>query len=212
MPVIRVLIVDDHHVVAHALTRLLTSDPSIEVAGIAASGPEGIALARLLRPSLVLMDIGLPGMDGVEATWTLRRQLPDVPVLILTMFEQEAYAVEALRAGAAGCLVKTATPAELIEGIHAVCAGKGLVYPHLPGATLARVMSGRPQDLIGLTRRETEVLQMAIAGMNAEAIGRRLLLSQHTVRNHLKLVYRKLGVRNRAEAAVHAVRRGLVKV
>jgi DNA-binding NarL/FixJ family response regulator len=211
MAAVRVLIVDDHRVVAEAVARLLQSDPALEVVALAATAPEGIALTRLLRPSLVVMDIGLPGMDGVEATWTLQHQLPEIPVLILTMFEQEAYAVDALRAGAAGYLLKTATSRELIDAIHAVCAGKGLIYPRVPSTALARAISGRTAELTSLTRREVEVLQMAIAGMEVEEIGRRLLLSPHTIRNHLKTVYRKLGVRNRTEAAVHAMRRGLVK-
>src|SRR5437870_1715511 len=101
MAALRILLVDDHRVIADSLARLLQDDPAIQVVGIAATGPEAISLARLLRPSLVVMDIGLPGMDGVEATWTIRRQCPDVPVLMLTMFEQDAFAIDALRAGAA---------------------------------------------------------------------------------------------------------------
>jgi DNA-binding NarL/FixJ family response regulator len=208
---LRILICDDHRVVADAVARLLQTDPSIEVLGVATTGPEAIALACLLRPSLILMDIGLPGMDGVEATWTLRRQLPDMPVLILTMFEQEAYVVEAIRAGAAGYLLKTSTPAELIDAIHAVCAGRGLVYPHAPASAFARARSARAGDLTGLTGRELQVLQMAIAGVDIAETARRMLLSPHTVKNHLRTVYRKLGVRNRTEAAIHALRRGLIK-
>src|SRR5436853_300601 len=140
MAALRILLVDDHRVIADSLARLLQDDPAIQVVGIAATGPEAISLARLLRPSLVVMDIGLPGMDGVEATWTIRRQDP--------------------------------------------------------GA---------------LSRRELEVLQLVVGGADIAAIGRQLMLSPHTIRNHLKGVYRKLGVRGRVEAAAYAVRRGLIK-
>lgn len=114
MSALRLLIVDDSRVVADALARLLLEDPAIQIVCIAATGPEAISLARLLRPSLGLVDIGLPGMDSVEVTWTIRRQCPDVQVLVLTMFEQDAFAIDALRAGAAGYLLKSATPGELI--------------------------------------------------------------------------------------------------
>ncbi|TMJ12193.1 MAG: response regulator transcription factor [Bacillati bacterium ANGP1] len=213
MAALRILLVDDHRVIADSLARLLQDDPAIQVVGIAATGPEAISLARLLRPSLVVMDIGLPGMDGVEATWTIRRQCPDVPVLMLTMFEQDAFAIDALRAGAAGYLLKTATPAELFHAIHAVCEGDGLVYPRTATAALQRAVPprSRVQDPGALSRRELEVLQLVVGGADIAAIGRQLMLSPHTIRNHLKGVYRKLGVRGRVEAAAYAVRRGLIK-
>ena len=152
-------------------------------------------------------------MDGVEATWTIRRQCPEVQVLMLTMFEQDAFAIDALRAGAAGYLLKTATQAELFQAIHTVCEGEGLVYPRTATAAFQRAASprSRQQDPGALSRRELQVLQLVAAGADISAIGRQLLLSPHTVRNHLKGVYRKLGVHGRVEAAAYAVRRGLIK-
>jgi len=213
MSALRILLVDDHRVVADALARLLQDIPAVQVVGVATTGPEAIALTRDLRPSLVLMDIGLPGMDGVEATWTIRRQFPDVQVLMLTMFEQEAFAIDALRAGAAGYLLKTATPEELTHAILAVCEGEGLVYPHLPATILRRAVAARNRlrDPCALSRRELQVLQLVAAGCDATVIARQLLLSPHTVRNHLKSAYRKLGVRSRVEAAAYVIRRGLIK-
>src|SRR5438046_10664556 len=126
MAALRILLVDDHRVIADSLARLLQDDPAIQVVGIAATGPEAISLARLLRPYLVVMDIGLPGMDGVEATWTIRRQCPDVRVLMLTMFDQDAFAIDALLEAAADYLLKPATPAELFRSIHAECYSVGL--------------------------------------------------------------------------------------
>jgi len=206
------LIVDDHRIVADALARLLSEDPAVQVAGIATTGPEAIALVRLLHPSVVLMDIGLPGMDGVEATWTIRRQCPDVPVLILTMFDQEAFAIDALRAGAAGYLLKSAAPRDLVQAIRAVCEGEGLVYPQTAAAALQRAAARRlPRDPCALSRRELQILQLVAAGHDVAGIARELMLSPHTIRNHLKGVYRKLGVRGRVEAAAYAVRRGLIK-
>lgn len=212
MPAIRVLIVDDHRLVAEAIARLLQTDPELQVVGHATTGPEAIALARLLAPSIVLMDIDLPGMDGVEATWTLRRQFPHLPVMVLTMYSQEAYAVEAIRAGASGYLIKTATADELLSAIHTVSSGQ-VLYAQAASAALRRAARARFQmpDPFALSRREHQVLQLLVAGGTIRGISRDLVLSPHTVRNHLKGIYRKLGVHGRAEAAVHAVRQGLVK-
>src|SRR3989442_15454707 len=121
MAALRILLVDDHRVIADSLARLLQDDPAIQIVGIAATGPEAISLARLLHPSLVVMDIGLPGMAGVEATWTIRRQCPEAPVLMLTIFAQDPFAIDALRTGAAGYLLKTATQAELIQAPPTGC-------------------------------------------------------------------------------------------
>jgi DNA-binding NarL/FixJ family response regulator len=210
---IRLLLVDDHRLVAEALARFLQQDAAIQVVGVAGTGPEAIALARALRPSLVLMDVGLPGMDGIEATWTLRRQLPDIPVLILTMHDQEAYALEAMRAGAAGFLLKTAAPDELLGAVRTVARGEGMIYPQVRTAALQRVAraASRWRDPCALSRRELQVLQMVAAGASVAEVAVQLRLSPHTVRNHLKGVYRKLGVRSRVEAAAYAVRRGLIR-
>src|SRR2546428_3775191 len=174
MAALRILLVDDHRVIADSLARLLQDDPVIQMVGIAATGPEAISLARLLHPSLVVMDIGLPGMDGVEATWTIRRQCPEVQVLMLTMFEQDAFAIDALRAGAAGYLLKTATQAELFQAIHTVCEGEGLVYPRAATAAFQRAASppGRQQNPVALSRRGLQYLQLVAAGAARSAIGR----------------------------------------
>lgn len=206
MPAIRALLVDDHRVVGEAIGRLLQEAPDIEVVGQATSGPEAVHLVRRLQPSVVLMDLGLPGMDGVEATWTLRRQFPSLPILVLTMFEQEAYVREAFRAGASGYLVKTVSAGELVQAVRAVHAGDVIGRdagspgpPAVPGAA--------PK----FSHREVQVLQLVVAGFGARAVAERLRLSPHTIRNHLKSIYRKLGVTGRVEAAVHAMRLGLVK-
>lgn len=206
MPAIRALLVDDHRVVGEAIGRLLQEAPDIEVVGQATSGPEAVHLVRRLQPSVVLMDLGLPGMDGVEATWTLRRQFPALPVLVLTMFEQEAYIREAFRAGASGYLVKTVSASELVHAVRAVHAGDVIGRDAgSPGPPTVPAAAPR------FSHREVQVLQLVVAGFGARAVAERLLLSPHTIRNHLKSVYRKLGVTGRVEAAVHAVRLGLVK-
>lgn len=210
MPAVRVLIVDDHRVVADALARLLVQDPAVEVAGLAASGPQALALTRALGPSLVLMDIGLPGMDGVETTWALRRQHPHIPVLVLTMFDQEIYALEALRAGASGFLLKSASAAELRDAVRAVSAGQRVLDPRISPAALPRP-NGRTPGPSPLSRREIAVVQEIVAGRDVAAIAATLHLSPHTVRNHLKSAYRKLGVHSQTEVAIHALRRGLAR-
>lgn len=210
MPAVRVLIVDDHRVVAEALARVLVQDPAIEIAGLATSGPHALALTRTLGPSLVLMDIGLPGMDGVEATWALRRQHPHLPVLVLTMFDQEIYALEALRAGASGYLLKSASAADLCHAVRAVSAGHRVLDPRITPAALPR-SNGRTPGPSPLSRREIQVVQEIVAGRNVVAIAATLHLSPHTVRNHLKSAYRKLGVHSQTEVAIHALRRGLAR-
>jgi DNA-binding NarL/FixJ family response regulator len=206
MPAIRALLVDDHRVVGEAIGRLLQEAPDIEVVGQATSGPEAVHLVRRLQPSVVLMDLGLPGMDGVEATWTLRRQFPALPILVLTMFEQEAYVREAFRAGASGYLVKTVSAGELLHAVRAVHAGDVIGRDAgSPGPPTVPAAAPR------FSHREVQVLQLVVAGFGARAVAERLRLSPHTIRNHLKSIYRKLGVTGRVEAAVHAVRLGLVK-
>jgi len=206
MPAIRALLVDDHRVVGDAIARLLHDAPDVEVVGQATSGPEAVVLARRLKPSVILMDLGMPGMDGVETTWTLRRQLPSIPVIILTMFDQEAYVREAFRAGASGYLVKTATAGELLRAVRAVHAGD-VVAPKLPRPAALPAPGTGPK----FSRREVQVLQLIVGGGDVRAAAAHLRLSPHTIRNHLKSIYRKLGVGGRVEAAVHALRLGLVK-
>lgn len=210
MSAVRVLIVDDHRVVAEALARVLVQDPGIEIAGLASSGPQALTLTRRLHPSLILMDIGLPGMDGVEATWTLRRQHPHIPVLMLTMFDQEIYALEALRAGASGYLLKTASAADLCAAVRAVSVGHRVLDPRVAPAGHPRP-TGRTPGPSPLSRREIQVVQEIVAGRDVVTIAGVLHLSPHTVRNHLKSAYRKLGVHSQTEVAVHALRRGLAR-
>ncbi|MDQ7844456.1 MAG: response regulator transcription factor [Armatimonadota bacterium] len=211
MSAIRLLLVDDHRLVAETLAVLLRSDPAFEVVGLAASGPEALALTRRLQPSVVLMDIGLPGMDGVEATWALRRQFPAIPVLVLTMFHQEPYVLEALRAGASGYLLKTAPAAQLVEAVRRVASGQRVIDPAIAPAAVQRAAAPRiaSRGPFPLSRREIEVVQQVVAGHSVRDIARELHLSAHTVRNHLKSAYRKLGVHSQAEVAVHALRRGI---
>ncbi len=212
MPAIRALLVDDHRVVGEAIARLLHQAPDVEIVAQATSGPEALQLVRRLQPSVVLMDIGLPGMDGVETTWMLRRQFPSIPVLMLSMFDQEAYVREAFRAGASGYLVKTASASELLDAVRAVSSGEAVVPPRPRG-----VRSGLPGTAAqpgagpGFSRRELQVLQLIVGGAGVRTAAGHLRLSPHTIRNHLKSIYRKLGVGGRVEAAVHALRLGLVK-
>lgn len=211
MPAVRLLIVDDHRLIADALAALLRRDPELEVAGIAGTAVEALTLAKRIQPSLILMDIGLPGMDGVEATWTLRRLMPGVRVLILTMFDQEPYVLEALRAGAIGYLLKTAPAQQLHDAVRAAAAGHRVIDPRIAPAAVQRAALPRlaARGPYPLSRRETEVVQRVAGGRAVADIARELHLSPHTVRNHLKSAYRKLGVHSQAEAAVHALRRGI---
>ncbi|MBI2202212.1 MAG: response regulator transcription factor [Armatimonadetes bacterium] len=175
MTAIRVLVVDDHRLVAESIARLLQDFSDLQVVGQASTGPEAISLARQLNPSVSLMDIGMPGMGGVDATWTLTRQFPS---------------------------------------IRSVYEGKPVLHPQIASAALQRLATrGRlgAKDPFALTQREVQILQLTVGGLDALEISRRLVLSPHTVRNHLKSAYRKLGVHGKTEAAIHAFRQGIAK-
>jgi len=227
---IRVLLADDQALVRAGLRVLFESEPGIAVAGEAANGEEALALARHLRPDVVLMDIRMPAMDGLEATRQIagEQELADVRVLILTTFESDEYVFEALRAGASGFLLKDAEPAELIQAVRVVAAGEALLSPSVTrrligafaGGTVAgaragaRSEAGRPgassTQLEVLTDREREVMALVGLGLSNDEIAERLTISPATAKTHVSRAMVKLGARDRAQLVVLAYQSGLV--
>ncbi|MGZ6640705.1 MAG: response regulator [Solirubrobacteraceae bacterium] len=206
---IRVLIVDDHAVVREGLRTFLELQDGIEVAGEAADGEAAIAEAQRLAPDVVLMDLAMPRLDGVGAMRELRRRELPARVIVLTSFADEARLLPALQAGAAGYLLKDVAPKELARAIRAAHDGEALLDPGV-AARLLDAMARRPARSEELTARETEVLALIVRGRANKVIARELGISEKTVKAHVGRVLAKLGVADRTQAALLAVRTGLV--
>jgi DNA-binding NarL/FixJ family response regulator len=215
-PSVRVLVVDDQRLVREGVASLLALEPGIEVVGTAADGAEAVEHAVTRRPDVVLMDVRMPGTDGVEATATVRRRAPGVRVVMLTTFDDEDYVVRALRAGASGYLLKDLPAAELARAVRLAHAGVDQFDP----AAVARLLSAlhRPPDpaadlstaeRTGLTLREVEVLRLVARGATNREIATRLVVSEGTVKNHVSHILARLGLRDRTQAALHARDLGL---
>ena len=208
---IRVLVVDDHAVVREGLRAFLELQDSIEVVGEAGDGHEAVEQATRLVPDVVLMDLVMPRLDGLEAMRVLRASLPAMRVIVLTSFLDDAMLLPALRAGAAGYLLKNAQPQEIARAVRAAHAGEALLDP-VVAARVVEILAaeGREEPIDRLTPREREVLILIGRGFPNKLIARELGLSEKTVKAHVGRVLAKLGVTDRTQAAVLAVRAGLV--
>jgi len=216
--VIRVLLADDQALVRAGFRALLDAQDDIEVVGEAGNGEEAARLAAGLMPDVVLMDIRMPGVDGLAATRMIAEnaRLGDVRIVILTTFELDEYVFEAIRAGASGFLVKDTEPVELIRGVRAVAAGDALLSPgvtrRLIGEFAARAKQSRPvATLDPLTEREREVMALVASGLSNEEIAARLVVSPATAKTHVSRAMVKLGTRDRAQLVVLAYESGLVR-
>ncbi|OII67810.1 response regulator transcription factor [Streptomyces sp. CC77] len=211
--VIRVLLVDDHQVVRRGLRTFLEVQDDIEVVGEAADGAEGVARAEELRPDVVLMDVKMPGTDGIEALRTLRERGNPARVLVVTSFTEQRTVVPALRAGAAGYVYKDIDPDALAGAIRSVHAGHVLLQPEVAGALLAQEEGNGGAGGRGgsLTEREREVLGLIADGRSNREIARALVLSEKTVKTHVSNILMKLDLADRTQAALWAVRHGLTR-
>jgi NarL family two-component system response regulator LiaR len=209
---IGVLLVDDHAVVREGLRTFLELQDGIEVVGEAADGDEGVREAERLRPDVILMDLVMPKLDGVEAMRELRRELPETRVIVLTSFAEDDRLLPAIQAGAAGYLLKDVRPAELARAVRAAHAGEALLDPAV-AARLVEAIAQAPgeEPVERLTPREREVLEMIGRGLPNKLIARRLEVSEKTVKNHVTHLLAKLGVSDRTQAALYAARTGLVE-
>lgn len=205
---IRVLLADDHSVVRQGLRMFLALDSELEVVAEAANGAEAVRLANELKPDVVLMDLLMPEMDGIEATATIRRQLPDTEVIALTSVLEDEKMFGAIRAGAIGYLLKDTEADELCRAIKAAAAGQVQLSPQAAARLMREV---RPPDSPDdLTPRETEVLRLLARGLANKEIARDLSIGEKTVKTHVSNILSKLGVLSRTQAALYAVRAGLV--
>ncbi|HVD56281.1 MAG TPA: response regulator transcription factor [Thermoleophilaceae bacterium] len=204
---IRVLVVDDHPVLRGGLAQLLGRAEGVELAGLAADGAAGVDLALDESPDVVLMDLEMPGLDGIEATRRIRASRPETHVVVLTSFSDRVRILDALDAGATGYLLKDAEPEELLRGIQAAASGEAPLAPRAASALLAERLEARPAT--ELTPREREVLLMVAEGLPNKLIARRLEISEATVKAHLTRIFERIGVSDRTQAALWAERHRL---
>ncbi|MCA9868031.1 MAG: response regulator transcription factor [Anaerolineae bacterium] len=212
---IRLLLADDHAVVRSGLRLLLESQPDMAIIGEAETGEEAVRRTAELRPDVVLMDIEMPGINGIEATRRIKGQSPATAVLALTMYEDDQYFFEMLRAGAAGYVPKRAAPDELASAIRAVSRGDVFIHPSLAGRLVQDYLLRRDTDeqeppIDDLTPREQEVLTLIAEGLSNGEIAERLVISIKTVDRHRENIMRKLNLHNRVDLVKYALRKGLI--
>jgi two-component system, NarL family, response regulator LiaR len=209
---IRILIADDHVIVREGIRTLLGSVPEMEVVGEAADGAEAIAKTRELDPDVVLMDLIMPGINGIDAISAITRENPDVRILVLTSFSEEDMVFRAIEAGALGYLLKDSSPAQLIQAIQDVHGGQASLHPSIALKLIKELKrpSTLPPAEQPLTGRELAVLKLVAQGLTNPEIAERLVISEWTVRTHIRNVLGKLHLANRTQAALYAVREGLV--
>jgi DNA-binding NarL/FixJ family response regulator len=210
----KVLIADDDHLMRAGLTAVLESDADIEVVGQASTGREAIALTRRREPDVVLMDVQMPDLDGIEATRELTGAAQSARVLILTTFEEDAYIFGGLRAGASGFLLKRTRPEDLIRAVHTIAAGESLLSPSVTRRVIDRMAyhpapGARTPSVDELTPREGEVLELLAAGLSNAEIASRLVIEESTVKTHVKRILMKLALRDRVQAVIFAYENGL---
>lgn len=217
---VSVLVVDDQAMVRAGFSAILDAHPDIHVVGQAPDGAQAISLARSLRPDVVLMDVRMPTMNGIDATRELvnpRRDEPHIPrVLVLTTFDADDYVYDALAAGASGFLLKDALPEDLVQAVLIVSAGDALIAPRVTRRLLERFAAQRPaaprkaQSLVGLTEREREILVLIGRGFSNAEIAAQLFIAEQTAKTHVSRIFTKLDVRDRVQAVILAYDAGLV--
>jgi two-component system, NarL family, response regulator LiaR len=220
---VRIIVADDHVLVREGIQAMLESEPDLEVIGEAADGREALELCRELCPDLVLMDVRMPVMDGLDATREIKRECPETSVLMVTTYESSDYLFEAIKAGAAGYVLKNVTKPQLSNALRRVLSGESPLNQELAMEMLQRFIAEEkpwtkrtseepPGQLLdeALTDRELEVLQLLASGLTNQEIGRMLVISAGTVKHHVRHIVSKLGVSDRTQAAVRAVKLGLL--
>jgi DNA-binding NarL/FixJ family response regulator len=217
VPSVRIVVADDHEVVRAGFAALLETQPDFTVLGTASDGAEAVQISRELRPDVILMDVRMPGTDGIEATRQLAGGAGGPRVIILTTFDLDEYVYDALRAGASGFLLKDVTAERLFDAVRVVAAGQALLAPTVTRRLISEFARLRPAAparsaaVAELTARETEVLRLLAEGLSNTEIAGRLVITEETVKTHVSRVLHKLALRDRAQAVVIAYESGLVR-
>lgn len=207
--IINVLIVDDHPVVQQGMKLLLEAQEDIKVIGIAQDGTQAVSLAKKSKPDIVLMDINLPGMDGIEATKHIRAENPQIQVIILTSHHQDAMIFSAIKAGALSYLLKSSAPDEVVDAIRAAKRNEARLHPRVAQRLMDEVTGARKSHET-LTTRELEILKLVAQGMDNRSIAGALTLSEKTVKTHVSNILMKLNLNDRTQAAIYALKEGVV--
>ena len=210
----QVLLVDDHELVRQGIAAMLTGLSDIQVVGHARTGREAIDLARRILPDVVLMDVRMPDMDGLEATRKIKEERPRTAVVMVTMHDNAAYLRDAVQAGAAGYLLKDLSKDQLIDAVRQVASGGAFIESQMLRGMLSEMKpenGSQPKAARNLTKREREILSLVAEGMSNREIADRLVLSPETVKSHVAAILEKLNVSDRTQAAIYAVRNGLVE-
>jgi len=217
MEQIRVLIADDHRVLREGLAAILKTKDNIVVVGEAQDGLEAVEQARTLLPDVIMMDVSMPRMGGVEATKTIKREFPHIGIIALTMYDEQQYIFDLVRAGATGYLLKDTDSSQIVAAIQAIYRGESLIHPSVASKILAEfsLMSQRKGKKASgvdhdLTDREITVLQFVSEGKTNKEIANNLDLSEKTVKNHVRNIFHKLQVYDRTQAAILGIRKGLI--
>jgi DNA-binding NarL/FixJ family response regulator len=217
VPATRVLVVEPHPIMQVGLRSVLGSTPGVELVGVCEDGASALQLCRETRPHLVILEVNLPGMNGVQVCQAIKRDHPQTEVLVLTGDDRDETVFEAIRAGATGYILKDITPENLVRAIHAIMKGQTMVHPRIARRVLDR-LSLLAQDEEGsrlygdgLTEREVEILVEVAKGATNKEIARKLFISESTVKSRLRNIFRKISVRDRAEAAAYAIRKGYMR-
>ena len=211
---IRILIADDHPIVREGLATVLNQEEDLEVVGLAENGLEAVAVARKLCPDIILMDLQMPEMDGVEAIHQIKEEAQDIGIIILTTFDADDYIFRGIEAGARGYLLKDSPPGEVLKAIRAVYKGESLIQPRVASRLLDRFsqLARAPATEEVLSPRELEVLQLMAQSRVNKEIAAELLIGESTVKTHIVHIFNKLGVKGRTEAVTEAARRGIIKL
>lgn len=215
MDKISILIADDHTLFRKGVRKMLEAEEDVRVVGEAATGREALEQARTLMPDVILMDIKMPDLDGIEATRTLRREMPHIGIIFITMFDEDEFVFRGLRAGGRGYILKDADPETMLRAIRAVAHGESLLGPTVAQKVLRQfaALPGKRVPLVDdLTPREQEVLRLIAEARSNKEIARELSISEKTVKNHINNIFSKLHVYDRTQAMLYAIRQGFVKI
>lgn len=213
----KILIADDHPLLCEALCQTLSKEQDMEVVGKANDGEEAVSMASQLQPDVVIMDILMPKLDGIEASKRIKATTPNIAILILTAYDDDNYVLGLLEAGAAGYLLKSARGQDLVEAVRAIRAGESVLHPEIIEKLLKRAMlksvgAAKPRTNELLSEREKEMLKLLATGMGNKEIAKRLCLSLRTVKAHMSHIFTKMNVASRSEALVEALRSGLISL